>query len=384
MEPAVLVDDCSGALRVFVVAQHDAAAPEAKLPVGIDLALGIPRRFAQCADVCFVLLHVQQAVGRQLRLGVALVDEDPLLHQSQQDPGVQRSGAAAHIPQTAQPLFMAAADLVVDHFDQHRRRGDGVAGHQLQIPEEVARIAADVLIAAVDRIEPQIDEARQMEERHQRKMADGSVLELSRSVFLPEFRDPGFRRDIHFAGREEIPLREHDALAASGGARSKHHQQQAVRVDAVGQLPGLAVLVSVHRTQEGAVFVFQLLPVAVVDAVVEDQSRLDQLQLILQLRPQLFIVQGHEDGSRQHDAIGQHRILVVVPAQDGDLFALEIRDGRVQIGHGAADVLCQLRIRPRPDGLAVLCHGTQCHPLRVERFHRAGDQLVEIGRHFFQ
>ena len=326
MEPAVLVDDFGGGLRVFVVAQHDTAAADADLAGLIDLMLCLGTGLAQCADVGRILLDVQQAVTGQLGHGIALVDIEAVLHQRQQNLGIQCGGAAAQVPQTIQAILMAAADFVIDHLDQHRRRGHGIARHQLDITVEVARVAADVQRTALHRVDPQADEAGQVEERHQREVAQRLTLTVGRSKLFLIIRNDLLAGDIHLVRGGVVALRKHDALAAAGGAGGEHQHQQTVRVDAVGQLAGLAVLVSVHRAQDGTVSSFQILPIAVVDAIVEDEGRLDQFQLIFQLRPGLLIVQGHEDSTREHGAEGQHTVLVAVPAQQGDFFALDIRD----------------------------------------------------------
>ena len=184
MEPAVLVDDLGGGLRVFVVAQHDAAAADADLTGLIHLVLRLLCGLAQCADVGGVLLHIQQTVAGQLGHGVALVDVEAVLHQRQQDLRIQCGRTAAQVPQAVQTVFVAAADLIVDHFHQHRRGGHGVAGHQLDLAVEVARVAADVQREALHRVDPQADKAGQMEEGHQREVADGFSHPVCRCEFL--------------------------------------------------------------------------------------------------------------------------------------------------------------------------------------------------------
>ena len=177
-----------------------------------------------------------------------------------------------------------------------------------------------------------------------------------------------------------IPLREHDALAASGGAGGEHQHHQIIVAHAVGQLAGGSLFIAVHRAELRAVGGFQLGAAAVVDAVVQDEDGLHEAQLIFQLLPGLFLVQSHENAAGEDDAVGRHAEFIAVPAQQNDALALDVRHFGLEIGHHPADVL---RILPE-----VLFHHhilvgvvpAEGHPVRKPLLHVQRQQLIQIFR----
>ena len=152
---------------------------------------------------------------------------------------------------------------------------------------------------------------------------------------------------------------------------------------AVGQLcNGLCGGVAVHGPQQRAVGGLQLGAVAVIDAVVQDEGRLHQAQLVLQLVPGLLLVQGDKDAARQNDAEGSHAELVVVPAQQGHPLAFDVGHLGLEVGHHLADVLCILLILFFHDGLAVGSHIADGGVLRELLLHAARDHIVYARGHF--
>ena len=179
-----------------------------------------------------------------------------------------------------------------------------------------------------------------------------------------------------------IPLREHDALAAAGGAGGEHQHHQIVVAHAVGQLAGGSILIAVHGAELRAVGGFQLGAAAVVDAVVQDEGRLHEAQLIFQLVPGLFLVQGHEDASGEDDAEGCHAEFIAVPAQQNDAPALDVRHFGLEIGRHPADVLRILAVLLLHDSLAVLGHIADGHMIGELLLHAAGHHVVYACGYF--
>ena len=312
-----------------------------------------------------LLRHVQQTVAGQLGHGVALVDVDAVLHEVVQDLRVEDGGRAAQVPQAVQLFLIAAADLVVDHLHQHRRGGHCVAVHHGHIAAHVARVRAEVQGPALDAVGEVADEAGQVEHGHQREVAEG-LIHLLRGHFGHDL----LAVDVHLNGGEVVFLAEHDTLAAAGGAGSEQQHQQLVGVDAVFQGGGCAALVGVHGAELVAVSGLQLLGVAVVDAVGEDQGGLAEAQLIFQLRPSLLLVQGHDDGPGHHGAEGHDAVLIIGATQDRDPLALEIGNICLQIAGHLPDVGHE-----RAVGLLLHGGGGVVHP--AER--RAGSKLLLHG-----
>ena len=66
--------------------------------------------------------------------------------------------------------------------------------------------------------------------------------------------------------------------------------------------------------------------------------RVPPAQLVGQLVPALVLVEQYQHAARQNDAEGVHSILVAVFIQQADLFALDIRDGALEVVDRTADV----------------------------------------------
>ena len=180
--------------------------------------------------------------------------------------------------------------------------------------------------------------------------------------------------------RKEVPLAEHDALAAASGAGGEHQHHQLLGLDAVHKLCRLVSLVGIHGAQQAAVSRLHLLVAAVVIAVGQDGGRLHQLQLPVQLIPALALVHGHDDAARHHDTVAVHGVVVAVVAPHAHPLALNVRDGAQVVVHRAADVL---RILPE-----VLFHHhilvgvvpAKGHPVRKSLLHVQRQQLIQIFR----
>ena len=180
--------------------------------------------------------------------------------------------------------------------------------------------------------------------------------------------------------RKEVPLAEHDALAAARGAGGEHQHHQLLGLDAVHKLCRLVSLVGIHGAQQAAVSRLHLLVAAVVIAVGQDGGRLHQLQLPVQLIPALALVHGHDDAARHHDTVAVHGVVVAVVAPHAHPLALNVRDGAQVVVHRAADVL---RILPE-----VLFHHhilvgvvpAEGHPVRKSLLHVQRQQLIQIFR----
>ena len=328
-----------------------------------------------------LLRNVQQAIAGQLGHGVALVDVEAVGDEVAQDLRVEDGGRAAQVPQAVQLVLIAAADLVVDHLHQHRRGGHGVAVHHRHIAAHVARVRAEVQGPAMDAVGEVADEAGQVEHGHQREVAEGLV-HILRGQFLGLPHNGRLASNIHPHGAEVVLLAEHDTLAAAGGAGGEHQHHQGVGVDAVGQLGRGAALVDVHGAELVAVGGLELVGIAVINAVGKDEGRLAQAQLILQLRPGLFLVQGHDDGTSHHSAEGHHTVLVVGAAQDDDALPLHIGNICLQIAGHLADVLHELAVGLLLHSLGGVVHPAECRALGVFFLH-GNDHIIDRHRHVF-
>ena len=217
-----------------------------------------------------------------------------------------------------------------------------------------------------------------MEEGQQGHMAQRQLLACREAVGDPVL----CHLRIGVQAGAHIPLREHDALAAAGGAGGEHQHHQIIVAHAVGQLAGGSILIAVHGAELRAVGGFQLGAAAVVDAVVQDEGRLHEAQLIFQLLPGLFLVQGHEDAAGEDDAEGRHAEFIAVPAQQNDAPALDVRHFGLEIGRHPADVLRILAVLLLHDGLAVLGHIADGHMIGELLLHAAGHHVVYACGYF--
>ena len=211
-----------------------------------------------------------------------------------------------------------------------------------------------------------------MEEGQQGHVAQRQLLALRQAGRDPVL-SPG---TVGAEAGAHIPLREHDALAAAGGAGGEHQHHQVVVADAVGQLTGGGVPIAVHRTELRTIGGFQLGTAAVVDAVVQDEGRFHKTQLIFQLLPRLFLVEGHEDAPCKDDAEGCHTVLVAVPAQQRNTLALDAGHFCLEVGSHPADVLRVLAVLLFHDGLAVGGHIADSHIVREFLLHAAGHHII--------
>ena len=378
MEPAVLVDDFSGGLGVFIIAQHDAVAPDADLAGLIQLILAVVVRLAHGAHVVRRLGKVEDAVAECLGHAIALVDHKAVGGQLFQHLGVEGGGGAAQVPQTVETLHAASFVIVVNGLHQHGGRSHDVAVHQAKVAVEIADIAAEVQGPACRRVGHDTDKAGHVEERQQGHMAQRQLLARGQGVGDPVFSHLGVsdQRGAH------VPLREHDALAAAGGAGGEHQHHEAVVVHTVGQLPGSGILVAVHGAEQRAVSGLQLGTAAVINAVVQNQGRLHLVQLIFQLVPGLLLVQRDQHAAGQNDAVGRHAELIAVAAQQHHTAALEVRHFVFQVGDHLADVPRILAVVLFHHGLAVFGHITDGHIVRELLLHAAGDHIIHTSGNF--
>ena len=377
MEPAVGVDDLCRGLGVLVVAQHDTAAPDADLAGLVHLILHIVVGLmvvglAHGAHVVGRLGEVQDAVAEGLGHAVALVDDEAVLGQLQQHLGVEGRRGAAQVPQAVEAADAAPLEVVVNRLHQHGGRGHNVAVHQAEVAVEVADVAAEVQCPAGGRVGHDADEAGHVEEGQQGHVAQRQLLALRQTGRDPVL-GPG---TVGAEAGAHIPLREHDALAAAGGAGGEHQHHQVIVADAVGQLTGGGVPIAVHRTELRTIGGFQLGTAAVVDAVVQDEGRFHKTQLIFQLLPHLFLVEGHEDAPCKDDAEGCHTVLVAVPAQQHNTLALDAGHFCLEVGSHPADVLRVLTVLFFHDGLAVGGHIADSHIVGEFLLHAAGHHII--------
>ena len=372
MEPAVGVDDLCRGLGVLVVAQHDTAAPDAYLAGLVQLILNVVVGLAHGAHVVGRLGEVQDAVAEGLGHTVALVDDEAVLGQLQQHLGVEGRRGAAQVPQAVEAADAAPLEVVVNRLYQHGGRGHDVAVHQAEVAVEIADVAAEVQCPAGRRVGHDADEAGHVEEGQQGHVAQRQLLTLRQAGRDPVL-GPG---TVGAEAGAHIPLREHDALAAAGGAGGEHQHHQVVVADAVGQLTGGGVPIAVHRTELRTIGGFQLGTAAVVDTVVQDEGRFHKTQLIFQLLPRLFLVEGHEDAPCKDDAEGCHTVLVAVPAQQHNTLALDAGHFCLEIGSHPADVLRVLAVLLFHDGLAVGGHIADSHIVGEFLLHAAGHHII--------
>ena len=217
-----------------------------------------------------------------------------------------------------------------------------------------------------------------MEEGQQGHMAQRQLLACREAVGDPVL----CHLRIGVQAGAHIPLREHDALAAAGGAGGEHQHHQIIVAHAVGQPAGGSLFIAVHGAELRAVGGFQLGAAAVVDAVVQDEGRLHEAQLIFQLVPSFFLVQGHEDAAGEDDAEGRHAEFIAVPAQQNDASALDVRHFGLEIGRHPADVLRILAVLLLHDSLAVLGHIADGHMIGELLLHAAGHHVVYACGYF--
>ena len=372
MEPALGVHHLSGALRILIVAQHHIAAPHTQLAVfQLDLAVAVV--LADGADVLGILRKVDEAAAGGLGAAVELGDHHAVVVEVHQGLGVKHRRHTVQSPQIPQLVLLAGHQVVVDGLHQHRHGGHGLAGHPLQVLVEGPQ-AAQVLGPAHPGPGEQAAKGTQVEHGQQGHVADQQV----RVIFqLAESLPHPYMVGHH---RKEVPLAEHDALAAASGAGGEHQHHQLLGLDAVHKLCRLVSLVGIHGAQQAAVSRLHLLVAAVVIAVGQDGGRLHQLQLPVQLIPALALVHGHDDAARHHDTVAVHGVVVAVVAPHAHPLALNVRDGAQVVVHRAADVL---RILPE-----VLFHHhilvgvvpAEGHPVRKSLLHVQRQQLIQIFR----
>ena len=151
---------------------------------------------------------------------------------------------------------------------------------------------------------------------------------------------------------------------------------------AVNKLCRRAVLEGVHRAEFIAVGGLDVGAAAIVDAVVDDEGRLDQAQLIFQLGPGLFLVDGHDDGPGEDRAEAVDAVLIAVAAHDADTLALDVGDILLKISNGPADVLHILGVGLFHHSLAIGGHIAERHPVGVLLRHDVCDELIYSIYHF--
>ena len=383
MEPAVGIHHLRGGRGVLIVAQHDAAAPDAELAVLGDLILAVVVGLAGRADVLFVLGIIDDAVAAGLGHAIHLGDHHALPGQLSQHLAIKHGGRTAGIPQAVETLPAASLDVFVDGLHQHGSHGHGIAVHQPDIAVEIPQVAGEVEGPALAGPDEQADERAQMEQGQDAEVAQHIVLVLGH-VGMFVIQHGIAENHLLPDGGEEVALREHDGLAAASGAGGEHQHHQVIVAAGVGDVHGgLAVLEAVHGAEDGAVSGHQLIPAAIVDAVVQDEAGLHQADLIFQLRPGLFLVQGHDHATRQDDAKGVDAVFIAVFAQQGHPLAFDIRDGTAQISHHTADVLHILGIGLFHHGLAVGGHIAKRHMIRVLPLHGLRYKFKRVIDHSF-
>ena len=151
---------------------------------------------------------------------------------------------------------------------------------------------------------------------------------------------------------------------------------------AVNKLCRRAVLEGVHRAEFIAVGGLDVGAAAIVDAVVDDEGRLDKAQLIFQLGPGLFLVDGHDDGPGEDSAEAVDTVLIAVAAHDADTLALDVGDILLKISNGPADVLHILGVGLFHHSLAIGGHIAESHPVGVLLRHDVCDELIYSIYHF--
>ena len=330
----------------------------------------------------FVLGVVDDAVAAGLGHAVHLGDHHALLRQLGQHFAIEHGGRAAGVPQAVQALTAAPLDVLIDGLHQHGSHGHGVAVHQLQIAVEIPQVAGKVERPALAGPDEEADEGAQMEQGQDGEIAEHIVLVLG-EVFVLILQHGVAEDHLRAGGGEEIALREHDGLAAARGAGGEHQHHQIVVAAGVGQaLGGGRVLEGVHGAETVAVSGHQLVAAAVVDAVVQDEGGLHKAELIFQLRPGLFLVDGHDDAPGQNGAVGDDAVLIAVFAHDGNVLALDIGDILPQVSNSAADILHILGIGLFHNGLAIGGNVAERDVLRILLCHGVHDQIKCVIDHF--
>ena len=153
----------------------------------------------------------------------------------------------------------------------------------------------------------------------------------------------GQAEEVH--GGKEVPVADHDALAAAGGTRGKEDHRQGVHVLAFAAfVTPLGCLVAVQRQQLVPIGLLQGgFPVGKL-AVVDDVHRLHQLDLVVDFIPVFLEVQGNQNAPRQQDRKDVDQIVVTVAGQQTDLLSLDVGFAVEQQPRRPADVLGVLAI----------------------------------------
>ena len=375
MEPTVGVHDLRGALRVLVVAQHNAVAPHAQLAVLGNLVVQIIVALTHSADMLCILCVVDDAVAAGLGAAVGLHHEHAVVRHVQHHLRVEHGRGADGHPQLAQPLLAAAHHIMVQRVHDDGHHSHGLAGHPLHFLIEVADVAAHVQRPA--RVGPgeQADESAQMEHGQHGVLAHDEV----RLVLILHHVLTDLGVGTHH--REEILLAQHDALAAARGAGGEHQDHQGFVVDAAGQFARLIAAEAVHGAEDIAVGRLELVIEAVVVAVGQDSGGLHKAQLIAQLVPALALVQQHQHRTSCHHAKAVHGILVAVLGEQADLFALDLRDGRLEVIHRLADILHIILIEDGGHGIVCGVVEAEGHVILKAVLHVDGDKVVDVIQH---
>ena len=377
MEPAVLVDDLCGTLRVLIVAHHHAFAAHTQFAVRLDLVVHKLAALTNGANVLCVLCKVDDTGGAGLGSAVALDDEHPVVHHIQQHLRVKHGRGADECPQIAQTVAAAAHHVLVQGVHDHRHHGHDLAGHLLDIAVEVAGIEAQIQRPAHDGGGEQVDEGAHMEHGQHHVVAGLGIL----------FLEPR----LHLCGdgphdsacAEQVVFAHHNALAYAGGAGGEHQHHQSLVVNGVQLGHRLVAAEVVHGVQQAAVRSLQLLLVAVVHAIGQNGGRLHQLQLVGHLCPALVLVQRHQHTACHDRAKGVYHILIAVLAQQADLLALHIRDGALEVVDHPADILCKFLKKDGGHRVGILIVVTKSHALGKFLFHAQRDGIVHIIHEFF-
>ena len=333
MEPAVGIQHLGSSLGVLVIAHHHRIAPDAQLPlVQLVLPLGVAQ--AHRVDVGRVLGVVPGAVPHRLGEAVHLADEEARLHQVGHGVGIHGRRAAGQGLQAAQTVPAAPHHIPVDGLEQHRHHRHHLAVHGSQVPVEVLQVVAQVDGVAHDSPGDGAGEGCHVEHGQHREGAEFAGVPAG--LLLNVLK--GQAEEIH--GGKQIPVADHDTLAAAGGAGGKENHRQSVHVLALTALVApLGFLVAVQGQQlvpislgEGGLPVGEL-------SVVDDVNRLHQVDLVVDPLPALLEVQGHQHAPRQQNREQVHQIIIAVAGQQADLPALDVGAPVQQKPRCLADVL---------------------------------------------
>ena len=329
----------------------------------------------------FVLLVVDDAVAAGLGHAVHLSDHHALPRQLGQHGTVKHGRGAAGVPDAVQAGAAAPLDVFVDGLHQHGSHSDGIAVHQAEVAVEVADVGGEVQRPALAGPDEEADERTQMEQGQDGEVAQDVVFVLGHMlVLIVQHGVAEFDLTLHSG--KKVALREHDGLAAAGGAGSEHQHHQIIMAHAVGQLCRRAVLEGVHRAEFIAVGGLDVGAAAIVDAVVDDEGRLDKAQLIFQLGPGLFLVDGHDDGPGEDRAEAVDTVLIAVAAHDADTLALDVGDILLKVSNSPADVLHILGVGLFHHSLAIGGRIAERHPVGVLLRHDVRDELIYSIYHF--